>query len=178
MSDDRGVGDPIELDREQAAADRATERSEDDLLASYAEALADGVERALPGWVSAAVARRLPAEQLDRWHPVVAEAGRAAAADVGERVRELVRLDIDEQWTNPLSLIRSAIRYPNEILAGAGVRPVDRDAQAARFLPDDVYDLAPASFADLSPELHDIGIGWGAAKAHVHLRRRRQEQVV
>ncbi len=52
-----------------------------------------------------------------------------------------------------------------------------RDAQSARFQPDDVYDLAPASFADLAPELHDLGISWGAAKAHVHLQRRRREQV-
>ncbi len=172
------VSDQIDLGDEPSGDDRAIERSEDELLASYAESLADGVELALPAWVSAAIARRLPADQLDRWSAEVAEAGRAAAADIGERVRELVRLDIDEQWTNPLSLIRAAIRYPNEILSRAGVRPVERDAQAVRFLPDDVYDLAPASFADLSPDLHDVGIGWGAAKAHVHLRRRRQERVV
>ena len=39
--------------------------------------------------------------------------------------------------------------------------------------PDDVYDLAPATFDDVSPDLHDPGLRWGAAKAHVHLKRRR-----
>ena len=164
--------DPGEL--ESAGPDA---RSEDELLARYAEALADGVEQALPGWVAAAVARRLPIEEVERRHEQIVEAGRAAADDVGPRVRELLRLDIDEQWTNPLSLIRSAIRHPNRILAAAGAPEAIRDQQAVRFLPEDVYDLAPASFADLAPELHDLGISWGAAKAHVHLRRRRQEQV-
>lgn len=151
-------------------------RTDDELLSRYAEALADGVERALPPWVAAAVARRLPGD-LEPWRDEVERAGRDAVDDVGARVRELLGLDIDEQWTNPLSLIRSAIRYPNRVLAAAGAPEVARDRQAVRFLPEDVYDLAPASFADLSPDLHDLGISWGAAKAHVHLRRRRREQV-
>ena len=87
--------------------------------------------------------------------------------------RNLRLLDTDQQWTNPLSLIRSAINYPNRILAAAGVAEADRDDQSARFQPEDVYDLAPASFADLDPELHDLGISWGAAKAHLHLQRHR-----
>ena len=61
--------------------------------------------------------------------------------------------------------------------AAAGVPEASRDREAVRFQPEDVYDLAPASFADLAPELHELGISWGAAKAHVHLRRRRREQV-
>lgn len=152
--------------------------ADDELLARYSRELADGVERALPGWVSAAVARRVPGGDLEPWRAEVDEAAQEAVADVGARVRELLQLDVDEQWTNPLTLIRSAIRYPNRILAAAGTPEIARDDQAMRFLPEDVYDLAPTSFADLAPELHDVGIGWGAAKAHVHLRRRRREQVV
>ncbi len=175
MSDDAvDPGDEADPAEGHDGDDEADEKR----LAGYAVALADGIEAALPGWVAAAVARRLPdtdgqQQRLD----AIASAGQAAAADVGSRVRELLALDIDEQWTNPLSLIRSAIRYPNQILADAGVVEVARDAQSARFQPDDVYDLAPASFADLAPELHDLGISWGAAKAHVHLQRRRREQV-
>jgi putative CocE/NonD family hydrolase len=41
--------------------------------------------------------------------------------------------------------------------------------------PDDAYDLGPASFADIDPSLHEPGLMWGAAKAHVHLARRRAE---
>ena len=39
--------------------------------------------------------------------------------------------------------------------------------------PDDLYDLTPGSFRDLDPALHEPGLEWGAAKAHVHLARRR-----
>lgn len=161
-----------------AGSDSDDRHADDDrLLAGYAEALADGVEQALPGWVEAAVSRRLDQTEVARRRADIERAGSAAAEDVGGRVRELLRLDVDEQWTNPLTLLRTAIRYPNEILREAGAPEAARDQYAVRFLPDDVYDLAPASFADLGPELHDLGIGWGAAKAHVHLRRRRDEEV-
>jgi hypothetical protein len=108
----------------------------------------------------------------------VARAGETAADDVGGRVRELLALDIDEQWTNPLTLIRTAISYPTEILQQLGAPTVARDEQSKRFHPDDIYDLTPASFADLGQEVRDLGLSWGAAKAHVHLRRRRQEEVI
>ena len=50
---------------------------------------------------------------------------------------------------------------------------MERDAQAERLFPDDDYDLAPASFADIDPSVHEPGLVWGAAKAHVILKRRR-----
>ena len=74
---------------------------------------------------------------------------------------------------NPLALVRQAVPYPTEVLRSAGVPPVARDEFAARQFPDDDYDLAPTSFAELDPELHEPGLVWGAAKAHVHLARRR-----
>ena len=50
-----------------------------------------------------------------------------------------------------------------------------RGRKRERAFPDDVYDLAPASFADVDPALHEPGLVWGAAKAHVHLARRRRD---
>ncbi|MGH1494005.1 MAG: hypothetical protein ACRBK7_32215 [Acidimicrobiales bacterium] len=162
-------------------AGRDETTTDDQLLALYATALADGVEEALPGWVAAAVVRRLSGDLPDglpeNFEDRVISAGREAATDVGGRVRELLALDVDEQWTNPLTLIRTAIRYPNELLREIGVPTVSRDEQAQRFYPDDVFDLIPASFAELGPAVHDLGLSWGAAKAHVHLRRRREEEV-
>ncbi len=151
--------------------------ADDKRLASYAGALATGVEEALPRWVAASVARRLGGEVPQQFEDSVTKAGAAAAADVGRRVRELLELDIDEQWTTPLTLIRSAITYPTAILVEAEAPVVARDEQARRFHPDDIYDLTPASFAELGPEIHQLGLSWGAAKAHVHLRRRREEEV-
>ena len=148
-------------------------------LARYAAVLDDGVRASLPGWVERSV-ERVHVAQLQRRPPAevraaATEAGRAAADDVGGRVHALLALDIDEQRSNPLALIRQAVPYPTEVLRAAGVPPVARDEFAARQFPDDVYDLAPTSFAEVDPELHEPGLVWGAAKAHVHLSRRRAQ---
>jgi hypothetical protein len=143
----------------------------------HATALAEAVEVALPGWVERSVARIMAAWQGD---PVDAdagvmaaarEAGRRAAAEVGADLRRLLEADIDEQWTTPLSLLRAAVRYPTEVLAGAGVPPVERDPFRERLEPGDLYDLSPASFADVDPALAEPGMVWGAAKALAHRRR-------
>ena len=104
---------------------------------------------------------------------MIAEAVAAAVADIGHKLRELLALDPDEQWTNPLSIIRQAAAYPTAVLSWAGVAPVERDATDVRLYPDDLYWLVPAAFADLGTEVHERGLIWGAAKAHVHLLRHR-----
>lgn len=153
--------------------------SEDEAsLRAYAEALAAGIETALPGWVVRCVGRLMDAWAGQRPEPVMSDAaaaGRKAAAAIGPRVRDLLATDVDDQTTNPLAVVRAAVRWPTAVLAAAGVPAVERDAFAERAFPDDVYDLSPASFGDLDPALQDAGIAWGAAKAHVVLRRRRAE---
>jgi hypothetical protein len=146
--------------------------------AAYARQLPEGVEGAIAGWVERSVERVLPqlGRPLDegtRRH--AAEAGRAARDEIVPRLRRLLDADIDEQRTNPLAVIRAATRHPTAVLVAAGARPVARDAQAERHFPDDLFDLTPARFADIDPGLHEPGLAWGAAKAHVHLRRRRAE---
>jgi hypothetical protein len=128
--------------------------------------LADAVEAALPGWVVAAVAARAPGLEAE-----ARAAGARAGADVLPRLRALLALDIDEQRTTPLALLRDAVRYPTEVLAGAGVPPVARDPFDEERFPGDVYGLMPASFADFGPEVGEAGLAWGAAKAWEHKRR-------
>ncbi len=146
-------------------------------LARYAQALSDAVDAALPAWVGRVVTHRWRVWQHEAPPPHVAEATAAAGArvraEVGPALRELLGTDVDEQRTNPLALIRRAVPHVTAVLADAGVPPLQRDADAERLFPDDVYDLAPASFADLDPTVHEPGIEWGAAKAHIILRRRR-----
>jgi hypothetical protein len=147
-------------------------------LARHATALADGIERALPGWVERSVARVLIAYR-GRVEPAEAaaavQAGDAAARELGPGIRALLLTDVDEQRTGPLALARRAVAYPTAVLREAGVPPVVRDEFTERQFPDDLYDLAPATFADLDPALHEPGLTWGAAKAHVVLARRRRE---
>jgi hypothetical protein len=93
---------------------------------------------------------------------------------VGAQVRALLALDVDEQRVNPLDVVRRAVSYPTMVLRAAGMPEVVRDEFAARTFPDDVYDLAPASFAEVDQSLYEPGVEWGAAKAHAHLSRRRK----
>ena len=152
--------------------------SEADLAAleRYATALVDAVDGALGDWVVDIVGavyelqmRRRPGDDL------LAEAraaGEAARADVVPRLRELLALDIDEQRTTPLTIVRTAVAHPTAVLRAAGVPPVDRIEPDERRFPDDVYGIAPASMGELGPSVGGPGLAWGAAKAHVHLQRR------
>ena len=157
---------------------RTNASDEEAKLRGYADALADGIESALPGWVERSVATLMNA-WVGHVPPDVAEdaaiAGRSAASETGRRVRELLATDVDEQPTGPLALVRGAVRWPTAVLARAGMPPLRRDPFAEQAFPDDVYDLVPASFADLDPSLTEPGIAWGAAKAHIVLGRRRAE---
>ena len=143
-------------------------------LAVYADALARGVERALPVWVVRSVERVMIAssgEVPDHVRTAAREAADRALAEVGSDVRHLLEADVDQQQTTPLALLRTAVRYPTGVLREAGVVPVERDRFAREAFPDDVYDLTPAAFADLDPDLADPGLAWGAAKAFVHKLR-------
>jgi len=148
----------------------------DDRVQEHATALADAVVAALPGWVERCVVRILAAWRPGESPPAdVMEQARAAgvraAEDVGPRVRALLAADIDDQRSTPLALVRGAVRYPTEVLRTAGVAEVERDPMQVRLLPDDPYDLSPATFADIDPTLADAGMVWGAAKALAHRRR-------
>ena len=147
-------------------------------LARYAAALADRIDEAIPGWIDRSV-RRVLADQGIAVDEVVTarigDAGRAARDDGGRRVRALLSTDIDAQAGNPLAVLRSLVPHATAVLESAGAQPVNRDEFSVRNFPDDVYDLTPASFADVDPALHEPGLVWGAAKAHVHLARRRRE---
>lgn len=147
-------------------------------LAAHARALADAVGAAVPGWIDRSIRRVLAAQQiavdptLDRR---IRQAAAEAGAEGGRRVRDLLATDVDAQAANPLAVLRSVVRHATQVLQAAGAHPARRDEFSERAFPDDVYDLSPATFADVDPALHEPGIVWGAAKAHVHLARRRRE---
>ncbi len=133
----------------------------------HATALADAIEAVLPGWVERSVRSRLANADPE----AIARAGRRAAAEVGAALRQLLATDIDQQATTPLSLLRGAVRFPTAVLRAAGAPAAERDEVRARLFPDDVYDLAPATFADVDPALAEPGLAWGASKAFAYLQR-------
>jgi hypothetical protein len=145
-------------------------------LAEHAQALADGIEAVLDKWVVRCVVQLVTAwsGSVDpEVRSAAKEAGERCRLEVGSEVRTLLLADIDAQRGTPLAILRRAVSYPTEVLAGAGVPHVVRDSFAERMFPDDVYGLAPASFSDVDPSLSELGITWGAAKAFEHKRRHR-----
>lgn len=163
---------------EEPASSDEPGSSDEAAFAAISAELLETVARTLPGWVERVVRERTTEAGIaydDHARVAAVDAGAAAVAEVIPRLQALLAADIDEQRTNPLTVLRGAVRFPTEVLAALGVPTRDRDDFAVRSFPEDVYDLSPAAFADIDPELHEPGLRWGAAKAYVHLRRRRPE---
>ncbi len=151
--------------------------ADEDRFAEISSALADAIEAAVPPWIE-----RLVLERVAQWRDGdvpdavrvdAAAAGTAAVDDVMPPLRGLLETDLDAQRTNPLALLRAATRHAHCVLADLGMPPVTRDDFSERSFPDDDYDLVPATWSDVDPSLHEIGIMWGAAKAYLHKARRR-----
>jgi|TARA_B110000438_G_scaffold218916_1_gene211833 hypothetical protein len=139
--------------------------------------LVQALETALPEWVMDCVEKVSVAWEGQTSPQLLAEAQQAAKEcydEVMPDLRALLLTDIDNQFVSPLSVIRKAVSFPTKVLRNNNVPEVIRDEFAIRNFPKDVYDLSPASFGDLNEELQELGIAWGAAKAHTHLQRRKQ----
>lgn len=144
------------------------------MLAEAAGAIVAGVERCVPAWVPAQVARILDA--WGRTEPsaraeaeaAAAAAGPEVAARVADELRDLFAQDPADQMRTPLQVVRTAVREPTEILAAAGVPAVVRDEFEARTQPEDRYGLAPRTLGDLGdPDLAPYLLVWGRAKATI-----------
>lgn len=146
----------------------------------YARQLVEVVETVLPRWVERSVDRVQTAWVEAGGLPGAdtaahaSEVGRRAGAEVGAELRALFEADIDEQRSNPLGVLRHAVRYPTLVLRSAGVPCVERSEFDVMHFPDDDYGLTPMTFADVDDALHEPGILWGAMKARLHLDRHRR----
>lgn len=144
---------------------------------TVATALIEASVEATPSWVVRTVTEVAGAQGLDvqRGATLAAEAGDRAARFVEQRLTDLLRIDIDGQRSTPLTVFRDAVRFPVEVLHTLGAGEVHRADVERWASPNDPFGITPASFADIGPDVHEAGIMWGAAKAAVHLRRRRDE---
>ena len=154
-----------------ALHDNPTLADDEAKLALYANQLADAFADVAAPWLRRLVDDRQPGLASD---PAVAASLDQEASRVADELRGLLQMDIADQPSGPLEVLRRAVQLPTAILAARDVAPRPRDEFSERNFPDDIYALTPASFADVDPALHEPGLVWGAAKAHVHLRRRRE----
>jgi hypothetical protein len=141
-------------------------------------ALLAAVDASIAAWVVRCVQQvagrelGMVPEQLQR---AAEQAADMARVEVTDAMRALLDTDVDSQRTNPLAILRDAVRFPTRVLAAADVPAPHRPDFARHAFPDDLYDLSPATWADVDPALYEPGIVWGAWKAKVVLERRRAE---
>lgn len=165
-----------EAARDEAARDEAAR--DEAVLQEHARRLLDEVGAAFGPYLRARTRALVGTADLEEPGALAEEleaAIDAASAQALARLDSLLCTDIDAQRDTPLSVLRAAVARPTEVLLGAGVAPVDRDEHDRHLLPGDHYALAPIAFADLGEGVGEAGLMWGAAKAHVHLRRRRDD---
>ncbi len=144
----------------------------------YVRQLFDAVAGALPGWLERCVVQasvRQTGGCLPELRTAAAAMAEQHSGAVLDQLERLLATDVDEQRTNPLSILRYAVRHPTELLKDAGIPPPRRDDFAAKAFPDDVYDLGPATWSDIDESLHEPGLTWGAWKAKTVLDRRRPQ---
>jgi len=144
-------------------------------LCRISDDFAERLVGSLPGWLERVATQRMfdatgrGPDEADR-RSIAACCGHIADR-VAPLVRDVVTADVDSAAGSPLALLREAVGPLNALLDELGVAHASRDRMAAELFPDDPHDLGPASFADIDPELVEFGVAWGAARAHVHLRR-------
>ncbi len=152
--------DKLEGEPADAADDAAA-------VVGFGEALAGLVLDVFPRWVAHTVSEHFGTDLTN------------GAEDAGGRARDSLRgplmnffsLDIDEQRTTPLSIIRAHMVVVTEYLTAQGIRPVERDEFDTRSHPADLFGLGPFAWIDFGEDVHVAGLQWGAAKAFVHRQR-------
>lgn len=152
-----------------------TTRHDPDSLPEPAVELLAVARSTVPPWLRRCtedVARRHRID-LDEHGDELAGAVVSAADSCLRRLEVLLGTDVDEQRTNPLSLLRDAVVEPSRVLLDLGAAPARVDEFQQRRFPDDPFGLGPANWNEVHPDLHAAGITWGAWKAMTVLRRRR-----
>ena len=134
---------------------------------------------AVPGWVTRSVEVRLAGIGRgidDQARARVAAVAAQTATDLAEPVERALTADVDAGVGSPLAVMRAGCGLVTGLLEELGVPAVERDEFSIAHFPDDRHALGPATFGDIHDSLHEPGIVWGAARAHVHLRRRREAE--
>ena len=147
-------------------------------LEPYPEALYEAVVQAVPEWiskrlraVSIAQCGLLRKELLTAEHDLVA----SVLTHVKQNLAALLATDVDTQKINPLQVLRDSTASVSVAMQECGIPVPHRDEFEVRAMPHDIYGIGPLTWRDMSDDVHDAGINWGAWKAATILSRRRDE---
>ena len=150
----------------------ATLADDEARLAAFATELANRIDAAIPRWVERSLREKGGVGFVEADVVPVADATRDA---IMPALRRILSADVDAGAGSPLAALRAGVGPMTERLTVWGAARPPRDEFQERQFPGDPYELGPAAFADVDPDLHEPGLVWGAARAHVHLRRRREQ---
>lgn len=131
---------------------------------------------AIPGWVARVVTQRLGRTPTAVETERIRALGGQLATRLDNPLHEVLTADVDARVGSPLAVLRGAAGPLSDLLDELAVSAPPRDEFTVRHLPDDRHGVGPATFSDVAASLHEPGVVWGAARAHVHLRRRREAE--
>lgn len=163
----------VDADRGEQSSHADDERR----FAEIAATLSDAIIAAVPLWMlrtaeEKAARSGVSLDRIDRDR--IGAVATMLAAELAPRLEASLTADVDAGAPSPLAVLRSANGPLNDVLDELGVTPGSRDPFLAERFPDDHHDVGPAAFGDLDESVHEPGLMWGAARAHIHLSRRRE----
>lgn len=130
---------------------------------------------AAPEWIRRVTFGVVAAQGL---HPPDADAFEdlvvSTTTELDRRLAVLLSSDIDAQRTTPLSIFRQACASIGAFLSTLGAVPTVTPGVGGE-PSTDPYGITPGNLADVGDRVHQAGMMWGAHKAALHLRRRRDE---
>jgi hypothetical protein len=147
---------------------------DEERLAAFAEHLIEQVDTSIDGWVTRSVLAAASAGGVAVIEDDLAAVIQQTRAAAMPEIRRVLRADVDTGAGSPLAALRNAVGPMTDHLDRWGAVRPPRDEFLERQFPGDPYQLGPAAFSDFDEDLHESGLVWGAARAHVHLRRRRE----
>lgn len=152
----------------EGSAELVNDKADDEAkYVAYGKLLVDAFAADIEPWLRAAVDDRI-GDQDDELQTQIA----AVAQEVVRSITELVTADVDTPLSGPLERVRRAVEPLTIALDERNAPLPSRDPIDSQMRPDDRYALGPMTFLDISQDVHNAGIAWGAAKAHLHMRRR------
>ena len=155
-----------------------TEQTQPPELEQYPQDLYDAVMAAVPHWILRRIEEVMKSGATEVSTQVmneISEVSQQVQRTVESSLFELLSLDVDNQRQSPLHVIRTSINSATELLSRYEVPLPQRDEFETKAMPRDIFSIGPLTWKDLSEDVHEAGINWGAWKAAVVVSRRRSE---
>ena len=141
------------------------------LVMRVAIAVPDWVRRSVERGVANAIVRVGPYWSIEpeKWQALdrgAELAGWEAAEEVEKKVSTLLAAVEDLRPVTPrvLDALQEAVIYPAGVLRDARIPKARRDRSAMKLFPNDVYNVAPRSLAELHPMMPELLASWEVAR--------------